>query len=67
MDSPGNWSNAKRARIFAHIIGHLAMEHGDDGVLRVPMSKLDGDMRVGFDSDGSDLLIVVDQDDTETR
>ena len=62
-DNVADWSNAKKARIFAHVIGHLARIHGDHGVLRVPLSALEGNMRVGFDKDGDDLLIVVDMDE----
>lgn len=57
-----DWSNAKKARIFAFVIGHLARVYGDHGEIRVPMSTFEEDMRVGFDRDGDDLLIVVDMD-----
>jgi hypothetical protein len=62
-DNVADWSNAKKARIFAHVIGHLARKFGEDGELRIPMSTFEKDMRVGFDKDGDDLLIVVDMDD----
>ena len=35
------WSNAKKARIFAHIIGHLALKFGDQGVLKIPFETFD--------------------------
>jgi hypothetical protein len=57
-----DWSNAKKARTFAHIIAHLVAKYGDHGVLRVPMSKLGDGMTVGFDREGDDLLIAVDMD-----
>jgi hypothetical protein len=60
---PADWSNAKRARIFAHVIGHLTVKYGR-GVLRIPMRVLEeGFPTVGFDRDGDDLLIAVDMDD----
>ncbi len=61
-DNPGSWSNTKRARIFMHLLGCLALEHGEDGVLRVPTKSIDKAMRVGFATDGDDFLIVVDMD-----
>lgn len=62
-DNVADWSNAKKARIFAHVIGHLARLYGNHGELRVPLSAFDANMRVGFDKDGDDLLIVVDMDE----
>lgn len=60
------WSNAKKARIFAHVIGHLALKFGEDGVLKIPFETFDSEMTVGFDREGDDFLIAVDMDDHHT-
>lgn len=59
---PSSWSNAKKARVFLTIIGHLAVKHGDGGELRVPVKDLVENITIGFDEEDGELIIAVDMD-----
>jgi hypothetical protein len=58
-----DWSNAKRARVFAHIIAKLVLERG--GEVRVKLDEL-ARHPVGFDVEDGELIIAVDMDDVQT-
>lgn len=61
-------SNAALNRTFAHLLGHLAVEYGDHGVLKVPMSSVREAIKVGFEIDEAEdvLLMVVDTDSVKS-
>ena len=63
-DDPSTWSNAKKARTFAHLLSHLAVKLGSPaGELRISKKEIEKFRPVGFAIDGDDYLIVVDMDD----
>lgn len=63
LENPASWSNAKRARVFMHMLGCVAKKYGTNGVLSLSETELDQDICVGFDKDeGGDFLVVLDTD-----
>lgn len=62
MSGPVDWSNAKKARIFLTLIGHLAVKYGDRGELRIKRDEIEGDVTIGFDQEDGELIIAVDMD-----
>jgi hypothetical protein len=55
-----NWSNAKKARLFAHIIAHLLADKG--GEARVPLNVLQEPRSIGFDIEDGVIVMAVDMD-----
>jgi len=56
------WSNAKKARMFAHLIAYLAAKYGDHGELRVPLDDLGEDFTIGMAVEDGILIVAVDMD-----